>query len=208
MLQALKWAALAFFALATIGLVIAFPLTYVFTCGPNKREFYGDAPAQLKKLVRADEDIIKPNGCNVCPAADQFPVWIAPGDMCDLPGYDSNVFEHCDPKDEHDHENDFDPDHHFKACLAKEQIDHLWSTGHCHDEDTTQPFVASDGLLFCCSSLMGCSGFLGCRKEGEKCKDIFSPSGLGSQGCCFPNACNFYNMKCQYRPDFSVAFPP
>jgi hypothetical protein len=159
-----QWAALAFLALATVGLAIAFPLTYVFTCGPNKREFYGDAPAQLKKLVRADEDIIKPNGCNVCPAADQFPVWIAPGDVCKLPGYGPDVFEHCDPKDEHDYENDFDPDHHFKACLAKEQIDHLWSTGHCHDEDTTQPFVASDGLLFCDNS----AAMKKCREENKK----------------------------------------
>jgi len=145
------WAALAFFTLSTIGLAIAFPLTYVFTCGPNKHEFYNQpgTPAHLKKIVWDDGDITKPNGCNVC-AADQVPVWIAPGDVCKLPGYGPAVFEHCDPDDEYDYENDYAVEHHFKACLAHEQLDLLWTTGHCHAANTTGlPFVAPDGLLFC-----------------------------------------------------------
>jgi hypothetical protein len=144
-----QWAALAFFALTTIGLVIAFPLTYVFTCGPNKREFYGNAPAHLKKLVRDDDDITKPNGCNVCADANQIAVWIAPGDVCKLPGYGPDVFEHCDLDDDYDYENDYAVEHHFKDCLTKEQVDRLWTTGHCHSKTTGLPFVAPDGLLFC-----------------------------------------------------------
>ena len=148
--SAALWGTVAFFALTTIGLAIAFPLTYVFTCGPNKREFYGDAPAHLKKLVWEDDDIRTPNGCNVCPGADEVPVWIAPGDVCKLPGYGPDVFEHCDLDDEYDYENDYAVEHHFKDCLSKEQLDHLWTTGHCHAANTTGlPFVASDGLLFC-----------------------------------------------------------
>ena len=143
------WAAIAFFALATIGLAIAFPLTYVFTCGPNKKEFFGVAPAHLKRLVRQDDDIVKPNGCNVCPAAGQVPVWIAPGDVCKLPGYGPDEFEHCDLNDDYDYENDYAIEHHFKGCLGKELLDLLWTTGHCHSNVTGLPFLAEDGILFC-----------------------------------------------------------
>ena len=149
-MSAILWGAIAFFALATVGLAIAFPLTYTFTCGPTKHEFFGDAPAHLKKIVWDDDDITKPNGCNVCADANQAPVWIAPGDVCKLPGYGPDVFEHCDLDDEDDYENDYAVEHHFKACLTKEQVDRLWSTDHCHAADTTGlPFVAPDGLLFC-----------------------------------------------------------
>ena len=30
-----------------------------------------------------------------------------------------------------------------------EQLDHLWSTGHCHSNVTGLPFLAEDGMLFC-----------------------------------------------------------
>ena len=137
---------------STIGLAVAFPLVYLTTCGPNKKEFYDEdnTPAHLKKIVWDDDDISKPNGCNVCPGADQVPVWIAPGDVCKLPGYGPAVFEHCDPDDDFDYENDYTVEHHFKACIAHEQLDLLWSTDHCHSANTTGlPFVAPDGLLFC-----------------------------------------------------------
>ena len=74
---------------------------------------------------------------------------------CQLPGYGPDVFEHCDLDDDYDYENDYAAEHHFKACLTKEQIDHLWSTGHCHAANTTRlPFVAPDGLLFSLLSLL------------------------------------------------------
>jgi hypothetical protein len=47
------------------------------------------------------------------------------------------------------YENDYAIEHHFKACLTKEQVDRLWTTGHCHSDTTGLPFVAPDGLLFC-----------------------------------------------------------
>ena len=138
---------------STIGLAVAFPLVYLTTCGPNKKEFYDEdnTPAHLKKIVWDDDDISKPNGCNVCPGADQVPVWIAPGDVCKLPGYGPDVFEHCDLNDEYDYENDYAVEHHFKDCLGKEQLDYLWSTGHCHSNVTGLPFLAEDGMLFCAS---------------------------------------------------------
>ena len=148
-MSAILWGAIAFFALATVGLAIAFPLTYTFTCGPTKHEFFGDAPAHLKKIVWEDDDITKPNGCNVCADANQIAVWIAPGDVCKLPGYGPDVFEHCDLDDDYDYENDYAVEHHFKDCLTKEQVDRLWTTGHCHSKTTGLPFVAPDGLLFC-----------------------------------------------------------
>jgi hypothetical protein len=143
---------------STIGLAVAFPLVYLNTCGPNKSQFYGDAPADLKKLVRDDDDISKPNGCNVCPDADQVPVWIAPGDVCKLPGYGPDVFEHCDLNDEFDYENDYAVEHHFKDCLAKEQLDHLWTTGHCHSNVTGLPYLAEDGMLFCYLAFLNSNG--------------------------------------------------
>ena len=63
-----------------------------------------------------------------------------------------DVFEHCDLNDEHDFENDYDEGHHFKDCLTKQQIDHLWTTGHCSEESEESvrlPNVGKEGLLFC-----------------------------------------------------------
>ena len=68
---------------------------------------------------------------------------------CQLPGYGPDVFEHCDLDDDYDYENDYAVEHHFKDCLTKEQVDRLWTTGHCHSKTTGLPFVAPDGLLFC-----------------------------------------------------------
>eukprot|EP00665_Eupelagonemidae_sp_cell47_P003432 gene3432-1838_t len=72
---------LAALVVATISLAVAFPLVHSTTCGPNKKAFYDEdnTPDHLKKIVWDDDDITKPNGCNVCPGADEVPVWIQRG---------------------------------------------------------------------------------------------------------------------------------
>ena len=72
------------------------------------------------------------------------------------------------------YENDYAIEHHFKACLTKEQIDHLWSTGHCHSHVTGLPLVAPDGLLFCkYLALLGES-----ESETEISTEVFGDGGV------------------------------
>ena len=96
-----------------------------------------------------------------------------------------DVFEHCDLNDEHDFENDYDEDHHFKDCLTKQQIDHLWTTGHCHDTDTTQPFVAPDGLLICKAGKCNATRADGSNhtvEDGSRCDN--------NRDCCERSSCS------------------
>ena len=106
-------------------------------------------PHELLEIMSHDPNIVQPNGCNECPTHGDQPVWIAPGDICDLvtDGFSAAYFDHCDTQ----YENDYEPSNHVKACLTEKQRDHLWETGHCHNVNTTLPYVAKEGLLFCVS---------------------------------------------------------
>jgi hypothetical protein len=136
---------------ATLGLAVAFPLVFLNTCGPNKHTFAFPAKvsAEFAQTVLVHERHVLPNGCNVCPAelAGAVPVWIAPGDVCKF----SNAaeFDHCDPTDEHDWENEFAPWYHFKACVTEAQLASLWAEDLCHNATTTLPYVGAQGLMWC-----------------------------------------------------------
>ena len=75
-----------------------------------------------------------------------MPVWIAPGDICTLKDMPEAHFDHCKTAE---WAEDYKPADHVKACLTIAQIDELWLTGHCHDTNSTLPFVRKEGLLFC-----------------------------------------------------------
>ena len=79
-------------------------------------------------------------------------IWIAPGDLCAMqaPGglRDYPKFAHCSDSR---YTNDFELDHHVKACLPYDDIKTLWQSGHCHDTTTSLPFLneMQEGLLLC-----------------------------------------------------------
>ena len=155
---------------ATLGLAVAFPLVFLNTCGPNKRTFaFPEAvSAEFAQTVLADERHVLPNGCNVCPDAGAVPVWIAPGDVCRT--VDAAEFDHCDPTDEHDWENEFAPWYHFKACVTEAQLASLWAKDLCHNATSTLPYVGAQGLLWC-----GNDGLRECRDhENERMHCTFS----------------------------------
>ena len=178
---------------ATLGLAVAFPLVLLNTCGPNKHEFAFPkaVPADFAQVVQADDDIVLPNGCNACQNPQAIPVWIAPGDLCKLPGFGPDLFELCDPDDEHDWENEFAPWYHFKACVTQTQLASLWANDLCHNATTTLPYVGAQGLFWCgdgrltqCRTLIrggnwcdalrrtGTQGLLWCGKGGlSQCRE-------------------------------------
>ena len=58
-------------------------------------------------------------------------------------------FQHCKVQK---YKNDYEPDHHVKACLGDPDVSVLWETGHCHHNTTSMEPLFSlqkEGLLFC-----------------------------------------------------------
>jgi hypothetical protein len=82
------------------------------------------------------------------------PIWLAPGDMCDMQTYGRLTyhpkFQHCSIAS---YATDFNPTDHVKACVTKEDVAYLWESGHCHDTLNTTPLPfferMKEGLLFC-----------------------------------------------------------
>jgi hypothetical protein len=89
-------------------------------------------------------------------SAGRFPVWIAPGDLCEL--FNVIEWEHCSLANAD----------HVKVCLSQEQVDQLWNVGMCHDRvavfnnsmdggngdgrssgGSTRVHLGYDGYLFC-----------------------------------------------------------
>ena len=150
------WPAGAILAVLALGALlsaaISVPVTWYLTttsapCDSPGSFAYepGKIAANLLAVMRNDEDIVKANGCNQCPD-DKRAVWIAPGDICTLKDMPTAAFDHCA---EPAWANDYEPSDHVKACVTAAQLEDLWRTGHCHDTNTTLPYVGKEGLLFC-----------------------------------------------------------
>ena len=118
-------------------------------------------PPALLEAAQDDKTFVQPNGCNECPTPGDQPAWVAPGDYCSLtcaplsksrPDYCNDPSTSVSPPtfcDNPEWANDYKPSDHLKSCLSVKQRNHLWETGHCHDVNTTLPYVAKEGLLFC-----------------------------------------------------------
>ena len=151
-------AILAVLASALLSAAIWVPVTWYLTWTYAPCDFIpgsfayepGMIAPNLLTVMRNDEDIVKANGCNQCPD-DRRAVWIAPGDICTLKDMPTAAFDHCA---EPAWANDYEPSDHVKACLTAAQLEKLWRTGHCHDTNTTLPYVGKEGLLFCVSSAL------------------------------------------------------
>lgn len=125
-------------------------------CGPQ-RSFYNSAllPTDLKLML--ERDVLAPDGCNQCANRNLRAIWLAPGDLCTLKGdkklLDAHTsFQHCTTV----YQNDYDSDHHVKACVSMADLDELWKTDHCHSSASgIAPYFDSmtEGLLFCASDL-------------------------------------------------------
>ena len=99
------------------------------------------ASALLKKAAAVEDfPIVLPSGsaCE-CPPPMR-PVWIAPGDICEMHG-GANDF--CTERMRADYKL---PDH-ILTCLSSSDVQSLWASGHCHDDKG--PFLADDGRLVC-----------------------------------------------------------
>ena len=102
------------------------------------------ASALLKKAAAVEDfPIVLPSGfaCE-CPPPMR-PVWIAPGDICNMRG-DASDF--CTERIRTDYKL---PDH-ILTCLSSSDLQSLWASGHCHDDKG--PFLADDGRLVCASA--------------------------------------------------------
>ena len=132
-------------------------------CGDVKNFAHtpSNIPADLERMMRSD--LIVPDGCNVCPELMRA-VWIAPGDMCRLQADGKAKYHgplsHCD----NGYGEDFDPNHHVKACLSSYDLKDLWDDGYCHNNHTGIPFYSNmkEGLLFC-----GWNGWWKCWKTED-----------------------------------------
>ena len=100
--------------------------------------------AEMLAVMLNDEGIMKANGCNQCAMETMRPVWLAPGDLCTLGDAEGPI--HCATPA---WANDYEPAHHVKACIPAAQLKKLWVTGHCHNVNTTLPYIGKEGLLFC-----------------------------------------------------------
>lgn len=78
-----------------------------------------------------------PEGLNTCPLG-HVPVWIAPGDVCTL----NPTLSMCARMSD-----DYKGTDHTLQCLTRPELQELWETKHCHDQNG--PFVAHDGRLVC-----------------------------------------------------------
>ena len=121
------------------------------SCGSVQNFAYSESiHPELKQTLL--QDVIKPNGCNQCSDKNHVPIWLAPGDMCDMQQTYGRLTYH--PKFQHCHianyATDFNPTDHVKACVTKEDVRYLWESGHCRS-NTSLPFFDSmkEGLLFC-----------------------------------------------------------
>ena len=110
------------------------------------------------------------DGCNNCRLPGWYPVWAAPGDVCDMQQHmaDPTIrFHHCS---ESGYDTDYKFEDHVKMCLAKEEIDWLWNHGkygqedggHCKTKDG-KPHLGPEGLLVCTSSAPVATTCAGCN---------------------------------------------
>ena len=117
-------------------------------CGRGQEKKCGDSipPTLLNTLHQ-----YHPNGCNEC-STGRLAVWIAPGDLCTLHRNGSLTeypqFQHCGVQK---YRNDYESDHHVKACLSDPDVSVLWETGHCQHTTSREPLFSlqKEGLLFC-----------------------------------------------------------
>ena len=125
------------------------------SCGSVQNFAYSESiQPELKQTLF--QDVIRPNGCNRCSDKNHVPIWLAPGDMCDMQTHGRltyhHKFQHCSTPTP-SYATDFNPTDHVKACVTKEDVTYLWESGHCHDtlNTTSLPFFDSmkEGLLFC-----------------------------------------------------------
>ena len=124
------------------------------SCGSVQNFAYSESiHPELKQTLF--QDVIMPNGCNQCSDQNHVPIWLAPGDMCDMQQTYGRLtyhpkFQHCSNAS---YATDFNLTDHVKACVTKEAVTYLWESGHCHDtfNTTSLPFFDSmkEGLLFC-----------------------------------------------------------
>ena len=124
------------------------------SCGSVHNFAYSESiQPELKQTLF--QDVIKPNGCNQCSDHMHVPIWLAPGDMCDMQQTYGLLtyhptFQHCHIAN---YATDFNPTDHVKACVTKEDVTYLWESGHCHytSNTTSLPFFErmKEGLLFC-----------------------------------------------------------
>ena len=150
---------LLFFVTTTAGLAIALPLALTLRvnsgnggCGSMKQFAYEprSIPPALLNTLYEDTRQYHPNGCNEC-STGRLAVWIAPGDLCTLQRNESLAdypqFQHCGVQK---YKDDYEPDHHVKACLSDPDVSVLWKMGHCHNT-TGKPWFGQqqEGLLFC-----------------------------------------------------------
>ena len=163
---------LHFFVTTTVGLAIALPLALTLRvdssnggCGSMKQFAYEprSIPPTLLNTLYQDTRQYHPNGCNEC-STGRLAVWIAPGDLCTLQRNGSLTeymymypqFQHCGVQK---YKNDYEPDHHVKACLRDPDVSVLWETGHCHHNTTSmEPLLRlqKEGLLFCRRCMFRC----------------------------------------------------
>lgn len=96
-----------------------------------------------------------------CKELGSVPVWLAPADMCRDDGRLDTTLEICEeyPNMKTDYSN---RDHHL-VCVSSEDLDLLWSSGHCHGPDG--PLLYNDGRLKCKNECWRCKGSIKCEKE-------------------------------------------
>jgi hypothetical protein len=104
------------------------------------------------------------DGCNNCRLPGWYPVWAAPGDVCDMMAHMPDATIHFHRCAEDGYAEDYKLEDHVKLCLKKEEIDWLLTHdkdgeetehGHCQTSDG-MPHLGPEGLLVC-NKLNGCT---------------------------------------------------
>ena len=81
---------------------------------------------------------------NVCTCPTPLlQVWIAPGDLVSMYGPELPASFRSEYADA------YGLDEHVKVCITREQLMGLWNANHCHDVNTSEPFLGYDGDLLC-----------------------------------------------------------
>ena len=101
-----------------------------------------------------------------CKELGSVPVWLAPADVCGDDGGLDTTLEVCEeyPTMKTDYSN---RDHHL-VCVSSEDLDLLWSSGHCHGPNGGEPLLYNDGRLKCSSQCWRCHGTAKCSEDCYK----------------------------------------